>query len=576
MMFWVFDESLWIEILDILVHFFQAAFTNPRSQQQESNRINDLSQEKRLAHAYKFLELEPPVTLEQAKKHYKRLSLRYHPDRNQGSQKSQELMQELNANFDIIQQHLEGVTSPYKNDDNEEHAGNKTCPASSCGQRKGNGTNEERKKFSRSSSSRAQRQRQYREEMRRKMEEEMKQEWERQRRQMKELSDKKQEIQRKAYHFTDKEQLQAANRIFMNQVQLATEELEELGGGESSYKTPNNHNPKPKNHVMESCTDDFVVALRMGATELVMDFLNEAVDQQIKPRVQELHRLANMGHCIGVNEKTIGLKRIRLNVMIASLDQDHNTLLHYAVYFESPKVIRALCQMALVNNQLGKLLISKNAHGQIPYDFCYIAKDKTISPLMKAQHDLRDFYLKKTKFLPAIKMTGRKLFSMRLQFEGNSCASTCLAFWICRYGFGLNALFSTGGVFILQVVRTLHLAELQADLSDIASLLSYSAVCKSMIVSFWSLSWASMLTFLLFCCSYSYIFWGIGLVDLPFVLIGYLSLFFYVPLTMMHPKITPEPVQKSRFHRSILLFWILVASVLSRMLALRAIKTWSL
>ena len=46
---------------------------------------------------------------------------------------------------------------------------------------------------------------------------------------------------------------------------------------------------KPQYPVMESCTHDWVVALRMGATDLVMDLLNDSVDAQVRPRMQQLH-----------------------------------------------------------------------------------------------------------------------------------------------------------------------------------------------------------------------------------------------------------------------------------------------
>jgi curved DNA-binding protein CbpA len=61
--------------------------------------------------AYEFLELTPPVTMEQVRKQWKRLSLRYHPDRNQGSEESHAMQQRLNEAMNRVQEAIEETSS---------------------------------------------------------------------------------------------------------------------------------------------------------------------------------------------------------------------------------------------------------------------------------------------------------------------------------------------------------------------------------------------------------------------------------------------------------------------------------
>ena len=95
-----------------------------RQRQQEeddfySTNNSNVNTEKTLDAAYEFLELSRPTTEEALKKQFKKLSLRYHPDRNGGSEESKEKMQKLNACVEIIEKDLTGVYG----DDNDTSPG---------------------------------------------------------------------------------------------------------------------------------------------------------------------------------------------------------------------------------------------------------------------------------------------------------------------------------------------------------------------------------------------------------------------------------------------------------------------
>lgn len=62
-------------------------FSSRRNGEHNENIFNEQSDlDDRIEAAYKFMELEPPVEAEELSKRYKRLSLKYHPDRCGGSE----------------------------------------------------------------------------------------------------------------------------------------------------------------------------------------------------------------------------------------------------------------------------------------------------------------------------------------------------------------------------------------------------------------------------------------------------------------------------------------------------------
>lgn len=65
----------------------QKFFCRSRNAEHNDNIFNEQSDlDDRIEAAYQFMELEPPVEAEELSKKYKRLSLKYHPDRCGGSE----------------------------------------------------------------------------------------------------------------------------------------------------------------------------------------------------------------------------------------------------------------------------------------------------------------------------------------------------------------------------------------------------------------------------------------------------------------------------------------------------------
>ena len=51
---------------------------------------------------YKVLDVEKTSTAEEIKKAYRKLSLKYHPDRNQGNAESTKKFQEISAAYEVL------------------------------------------------------------------------------------------------------------------------------------------------------------------------------------------------------------------------------------------------------------------------------------------------------------------------------------------------------------------------------------------------------------------------------------------------------------------------------------------
>lgn len=68
-------------------------FSNSRNGEHNDDIFNEQSDlDDRIKAAYQFMELEPPVEAEELSKKYKRLSLKYHPDRCGGSEEVRKLL----------------------------------------------------------------------------------------------------------------------------------------------------------------------------------------------------------------------------------------------------------------------------------------------------------------------------------------------------------------------------------------------------------------------------------------------------------------------------------------------------
>jgi curved DNA-binding protein CbpA len=602
-------QTFFIALLNFLVAFLESAFQqDPRRRHCEGNdeptNDNDFfsangdsgADSRKLQEAYKFMELElgdeldqPAITIEQVKKQYKRLSLRYHPDRNGGSQESHNLMQKLNACFDMIELALEVEGGEYDDNDNDDdevgHAEpeptesesetadvpvpNATKPAS----KKKSQKKKRSKRAAQSKGARKQGNRRQRE-MREQMEKEMREELERWGKMKTKLEEEQVKISKETSGNLDIEQRQAANRMFMNQVSRRT--TSDSNATNVNNTTNNTSSEKPKNYVMEACTNDLVVATRLGMVELAVELLNEQVDREIHLKLVQLQRhQTRMGFRAHIDPTTLGLATIRLRVMTKMrLDEDGNTLLHYAVYFESPLIIRALCHMAQHDNQLEEIVLAQNLHGQIPMDFASIANDPSILPLMQSQHDLVHLYRERTRIFPALQKAAMKLARLVLHVDHNTTLSTILGFLVGRIGFQLHTVVSLAGVFILQGVQTIELfgEAINDDRTDIASMLSFYTLwigfrILCVVLKNTAFMWLKLFLSapLFFYCSSrrTKTMIGTALLEGPLYLFGYTTVLFYIPLHTIHKRrlLLPKQVERAGFARCFVLVSILLLSL---------------
>eukprot|EP00980_Cylindrotheca_fusiformis_P030717 scaffold25289_cov142-Cylindrotheca_fusiformis.AAC.3 len=407
------------------------------------------------------MELELPVTMEELKKQYKRLSLRYHPDRNGGTQRAHELQQKLNASFDLIQQALEGMQQPEEGDDEDSvpfyeadsmKTGEQTWeremrqpqkPSANRKVQQNRWNNKKKKRGSR-------RQRDIREELQREMNEEQKKWRKIQEREMKEKQKKWRKMQKEVEKeqdriwsetspLSDSEKKLALSRDFMDKV-----DSKDLNGDRPRMK-------KPKNYVMEACTDPIAVAIRLGMTELTLQLLNQQADAQIQKRLDALFRQAyREGRNIAINRETLGLKDIRICMMTRSLDEDNNTLLHYAVYWEQSSVIRSLVQLAQNDLTLDILMMARNAHGHIPTDFASIATDQSIHLLMQSYEALAKMQREQTSIGPAAAKAGKDFIAILKNADLATTLQSASGYFIGAWGFRLHAVFCIFGVLIAQ------------------------------------------------------------------------------------------------------------------------------
>ena len=419
--------------------FFSSGGPNSRGNQKDDDEAVRL-----LEAAYVFMELTPPadgskVTQEQLKKQYKRLSLRYHPDRNGGSSESQRQMQKLNACMDIIEKDIAGVTD---NDHGEDFDGEQ-------------GSKDEAEKEDPIAAY---------ERMRKEMQEEMEKEMERQRK-MKEQYETNKEKQKKdceqrshALKLETLEGREQANEKFKKQVKqqqqqrkASTEKTEKSSSSTASKQQEtskpkmtdideddnqkpetnaagNDEKPpmptaKPKNDIMECNSNDVVVALRMGLPDIAIPLLQE----QLQEFFQES---ANNMHFDGIKKTP---KELRLEFLQQPLDDDDNSIFHYAVYHESYQAVKAICQVALQDvESLDAILSQTNVHGHTPLFFAELSveDESSILPLIQSQLKLAELIKQRTQVLAAMKAAAARVVEIGQHIGLATTFSTILSVYI--------------------------------------------------------------------------------------------------------------------------------------------------
>jgi hypothetical protein len=530
------SQAILISILNLLVSFVESAFYAKSDYHDadedffKSNSSNHHHQQQQqhanLQEAYRFMELEPPVTIEKVRQQWKRLSLRYHPDRNGGSEESQALQQKLNQAFNRIEEVLAGAGGGDDDDNNQEEEEQEPPPEDEeeempyeeplpkRPQQYQQTRNRRKSRKERNLNSKAARRQQEKaesaasrrrrevhqkrqEEMRREMKREMEEEQRRVKERTRKLRRAQDEIRRKTSRLYDFEQREAANRLFMNQVEKELERRKEKRPQSSPSPSSNTNQhlqnvEKPKHYVMESCTHDLVVAMRLGMDELALQLLDGQIANRIQCKLRDYAYLERMQRKFGAVTHQLLSDAAMVEILSQQrLDDDQNTLLHYAVYWERPVVIRILCELAQRHGYLDRLVLMENSHGYTAMDLASIATDPSIWPLMQTQKQLVQLYLEQTRLGPAMAKAGRDLWSGGMKkLDVVTTANTVLGYLIGRWAFRLHWIVAVLGVGLLQAPSLEEeQAGFQVDrMSDAATLVS-SLTCVKVVLFAWQQRW---------------------------------------------------------------------------------------
>eukprot|EP00594_Rhizosolenia_setigera_P009553 CAMPEP_0178969590 /NCGR_PEP_ID=MMETSP0789-20121207/18960_1 /TAXON_ID=3005 /ORGANISM="Rhizosolenia setigera, Strain CCMP 1694" /LENGTH=401 /DNA_ID=CAMNT_0020655779 /DNA_START=112 /DNA_END=1314 /DNA_ORIENTATION=+ len=334
-------------------------FSSSRNGEHNENIFNEQSDlDDRIEAAYKFMELEPPVEVEELSKKYKRLSLKYHPDRCGGSEESKDMFQRLNACYELLKEHLdkesnanEGQHGPSTGDHNhtEEDDDWEDRFRAQC---------EEREKYEKE------------------MERKAKEAWANHRKEMSEFQKRKKAARKNSKKKKKKNKLYTdaardrAHKEFCRQAEAFEQRHEEgtaspqdMGDIDDDHvqsrgkKSSQREETKPQNLLMESnVDDDLALALKMGCFEVSVSIFLSRYDQQKFS-------------------------------FTSPLDADGNTVAHYAIYFESYDFLGFLCDYLYHEHtkQLKSLFTYENKRGQSSLYYATLIKDKRIKELIETK-----------------------------------------------------------------------------------------------------------------------------------------------------------------------------------------------
>ena len=160
---------------------------------------------------------------------------------------------------------------------------------------------------------------------------------------------------------------------------------------------------------------DVVVALRMEFSDAVIDQIQSGIEHA----VEEVVKKAFFGGRETVSKSEIGEQVA--NYFRQPLDEDGNTLLHYAVYYEGNDAIGAIYYLAATFEILSEVFLKENLHRMIPLDFAKCClKDSSFPDRMKTYTDAAREDLSGKKLLPSLKKAARRLWGVicNANFEG--------------------------------------------------------------------------------------------------------------------------------------------------------------
>ena len=425
-------------------------------------QMDEDSKAKALQAAFEFFETTPTeATRESIKKKFRKMSLMHHPDRNGNSEDSVLTMQKVNNFYKILNDEFdrrEGVQRD-GNDDDFEAAEEEVSPQQD--RRKAKAAKKAAKK-QRCDQQETEARKKFRE--RRQREQEMEAANAEVRKQRMMLNRERKRNKNRArytvreHRLDTKEGRARANREWEETVQSMSASAEppeetttatnnksvhDIDDGDdatnaaASIPSPgvnnNNNNTKsnqkPKNLVMECCDNEIAVALRMDFQEVAIDLIQDALKAFLQTQCNRRD-----GY---MNEQEIIMDVIRF--FIRPLDDDGNTILHYAAHYESPDVMHMVYHTAAQFQRLPDVFLHENVHGHIPLAYCcpggerpsvrerlqsltQLARDQ--QPMQKTIRRMKGLF---TNFdLAATIATGAYIFVGRYIFETGALASTIL------------------------------------------------------------------------------------------------------------------------------------------------------
>jgi len=418
-------EQILILLLQFVVRFLDAA--SQKQQQSKQSPAEPVTiDDDPLAEAYRFMELQAPTTEEQLKKQYRRLSLRYHPDRNHQSAESIANQQRLNACMDVIRQSLAG----------EEES------------------EEEEEEFDEEEYRRQQEEQQRREEelFREFLKEQQQQEHKL--RQKSGYKNKKQQKARAKARARDRQRQEQKRRkeekrrmqeemrqeqkrwdIMRQQVREEQTRIRKMVKGMVEHE-------EKEFAVLEECLDERAVAIRLGQVELFMEMLDTTVTNQVMYSIRD----DPFASRLEILQKDV---EIRSRLLLEPLDEEQNTFLHYAVYWEQPEIIHYLIWLGQELDILGDLLEASNAKGQRASYFASRAKDPSIKAFMDAQENEWQRRREATQLGPAFQRARQQLEDIAKRASLGTILHTVIGFYTGKCGFGLHGLLCAAGMGFL-------------------------------------------------------------------------------------------------------------------------------
>jgi curved DNA-binding protein CbpA len=444
-------SSLIPTLLDIILSLLEAFFASPpktaADEHDGHDKAHQSEQEKcaALEAAFAFFQLtSEDATRDVASKKFRRLGLLHHPDRNGQSEESKQMMQKVNTYYTLITEELDRRDGIHQDEHYPEEDYPEDKDPAPPEPRPSKTTSKNQKRKAKRRQQRAQKHaqnmsRNEKEEMRKEREEIKRQQ--NQVRQTKKLYLKKihqtvqtqnlntQQGRDQAYQewrdamdimekYKEKERSKEKARTeWTRQENTPRSGLDDIDDHdvhvepESSPEMPSEPEAipvKPVNLVMECCTEDIVIALRMGLADAVVDSIQANIEKVIEKTVKDaiLDGRRNVS-------KSIIMSAVA-NYFVKNLDEDGNTLLHYAVYYESLDVIEAIYYLSMTFEALPRIFLSENLRGMIPLDLakCCCIKDSIVADRMNECTNAARAELERMQLWPSLKKSASRLWGI--------------------------------------------------------------------------------------------------------------------------------------------------------------------